>query len=1304
MNEMNSSSNSEKNENKENEKEEEKDLSLNQEEKSDLLNKSELLLKEKKENALKDFFINEIEKNNLSLEKIDFNIDLSNKTIQLLINKKTIKEINEDPELRLSKKIRLKTIKKKLDHRLQALENELLKDKKKRTEVEAILIRLKKQILYQIFDYYSISDILIYNNFKGTSFSKKIQKSKESFVFILEIPDSIFGWDKIRNFMEEVNNERTKKEFDTIYEFLNQNTNEYDSEELNRIIGNSKSIIEKSSFSGNNSNSNNEDITHNGNNSNESNKNNSDSKHSIDFFSLKQDINHQIKNKQYEKLIKAYESLENKHHKALNLISYYVVINSLSVSKRIFNTDFDNSVLEYEDNDCLEEECNPTYFENILSDIFEDLKESNYHLHLAISKFISYLSQQQLQKFEYVKKQNLESKEKIALLKELMLSSFKNFLIAFGMICCFTYEINTEYYIIDSQIHLELSCDYDSFLNIAIQKKYLLELEMSRKGKEIIRNFTECKVKENYNNRIKHKNNIYTNTNNKEEHMNKDIKNIEIEPFLPNNNNNIRNSQLDVLANNNDSYEESKRLNMKSKMVSQLSQHIFIQYNPITEELFKKYDIEDYEVISNDEKSDNIQEILELQDNCIDENILLTEAYNNNYYNNKCNTNNNNKAKYDDNNKKTIFNLMEDILDKESNNQSNPQIFSKMITKYPSEHTLLKSTDRIKLLSFVLDELINFTDLTETQIYKEVKLKRYQNRFNKKNFINLNFDFFSNEKNKCCTENFRNTYGETTAFYVAWSFHFMQWCLFLSLITIVYKVSEIFISESYKLFFGLNLKFFLEIIYILFFLLIWLNFYTFSWTTREKVLTNSWGRQKAVKNKIRDEYEPFLKFKLLMTKIFIDDRASQIKNYTMSVVITGLMIIITIYSLTYIQLLYEPVIREPSGSSRIVNSKLGYYRVNQANNSTSNKIHDDSTLVNIVNGKELVYPPLPIYIPILTGVFILFLSKIYSYLGKRLTDNENHRLLESYNTSYILKQISFNIICQYYTIYYIIFVKSFNNTCYNNDCSTDLTSYLRSIFFSNYITTLLEIGLPFIGNKYFRMKANKSLNKLLSINKAPYNNSNDNENNIIINKYIYDNQPKKLSSKHSLIINNLINKEYSYLYKDTYDNIMGEYEQIIYLFGFVSQFIIIDHLLILSFVIFLYIQRIVDCKKLVDLYNTCLFENSEGIGIYNSIFKLIAVLSVFINMYVLFFIKAKKFMTDESSTLTNSEDTKKEDELFSFRNYILIQNIFVLVIVFVKFEFTPRWVFYNKSLTNDYQKKADQYAMVKIRSNSVIDT
>ena len=94
---------------------------------------------------------------------------------------------------------------------------------------------------------------------------------------------------------------------------------------------------------------------------------------------------------------------------------------------------------------------------------------------------------------------------------------------------------------------------------------------------------------------------------------------------------------------------------------------------------------------------------------------------------------------------------------------------------------------------------------------------------------------------------------------------------------------------------------------------------------------------------------------------------------------------------------------------------------------------------------------------------------------------------------------------------------------------------------------------------------------------------------------IYTDKAKKIKQGHLTIINNMINREYSYLYKGIYDNIVGEYEQIIFLFGYVSQFIIIDYMLIIFFVLFLYIQRIVDAKKLVDFYNTSLFYRTEGL-------------------------------------------------------------------------------------------------------------
>lgn len=574
--------------------------------------------------------------------------------------------------------------------------------------------------------------------------------------------------------------------------------------------------------------------------------------------------------------------------------------------------------------------------------------------------------------------------------------------------------------------------------------------------------------------------------------------------------------------------------------------------------------------------------------------------------------------------------MLVDVFKNDENNIVDTEVNKKYNRSESKKYSILRSVDRMRLLEKCIDDLINFSAVTNSKIFNGFKLKRYQNQFSSSLFLKLSYNIFNNEKNSVCAQNFRNSYGENAGFYISWSYHLMKWTIFLAFMFIIYHISHSLTPES-LIIYNVHVKSSLKMMFILFYLLIWMTLYLFSWKTKELVLNYSWESQRTKAKDIernREEYIPEKKFKIFSVNVYLDDWSKIISNYFFSFIITIVMITFTITSLTYIQVYYEP--------------------------------YKDPIL------KTLIYPEIPLIVPILTGIYCLFLSKLYYYIGLYLTNIENHRTETGFNRSYSVKQVIFNIICQYYSIYYILYISSVNDTCYEGNCYKYIQSYLRSIFFSYYISTLIEILIPFISYHSFRVKKEKMLGKLLSIEMD--------ENNAFTMS-----TPKKLPESHLITINNMITREYSYIYKDSYLSVTGEYEQIIFLFGFVSQFILIDYWLIIFYIIYLYVQRLVDSKKIVDFFNSKLFNETKGIGIYNNVLKLICLLSVFTNLYVYFFLEDKVSKFDNSI---------KKITIFTARNFIVLQNILILLVFFIKVDFIPKWIEFNPSITKQYEKKA----------------
>ena len=208
----------------------------------------------------------------------------------------------------------------------------------------------------------------------------------------------------------------------------------------------------------------------------------------------------------------------------------------------------------------------------------------------------------------------------------------------------------------------------------------------------------------------------------------------------------------------------------------------------------------------------------------------------------------------------------------------------------------------------------------------------------------------------------------------------------------------------------------------------------------------------------------------------------------------------------------------------------------------------------------------PFWTNILTAVIIIIFSKMYMNICTYLTNNENHQKQSDYNRSYVIKKIIFNIVCNYYSLYYIIYFKAYKGKCPKDDCISNLSSQLNSIFIANYIALIIEIGIPIIKWLITNYMLRKSIKKVLL---SRSNEHNDCEK---ANAPIKPQTNNELSEEHCENIFYFVKKEYNYLFSPKYNSIVDEYEQIIILFGFICQFIIVNPYLVFLFFLYVYIQ------------------------------------------------------------------------------------------------------------------------------------
>jgi hypothetical protein len=421
-------------------------------------------------------------------------------------------------------------------------------------------------------------------------------------------------------------------------------------------------------------------------------------------------------------------------------------------------------------------------------------------------------------------------------------------------------------------------------------------------------------------------------------------------------------------------------------------------------------------------------------------------------------------------------------------------------------------------------------------------------------------------------------------------------------------------------------------------IIIWFNFYLRYWKANEQIYALKWGVSEITnKNNLehdREEYECNHSIPIFSSNISKESVFKKVIAHCTSFIITFAMIIFTISSLVYLQDI-------------------------QMKQEENNEI--DDLFYQIISSKKKSREEDSSIIPFLIGIYIKILSIIFDYICIKLTDGENHQKESKYQKSYLLKTIIFNMVNNYFSFYYIIFIKGIKNSCPQKDCFTYLGNQIRDIYTSYFIAALIEMVIPFIANSY-----------LVSS----------------IKNIIQANYPDASAEKIKKIKSSIIRK-YGYILYPSYKtaDMNNEYIDIIILFGYVTQFAIVEPSLFLIFSIYIFIQRIIDSTKICSFFNVEVFDATDGIGIYNKILKLLSLLSTIINLYILFFIKGI--------------DQKLISKPYHWYAFIIVQNLFLILIFFMDVDMLPNWVNNYSHIREDFIKARNKY--VKSKPNTQLD-
>ena len=293
------------------------------------------------------------------------------------------------------------------------------------------------------------------------------------------------------------------------------------------------------------------------------------------------------------------------------------------------------------------------------------------------------------------------------------------------------------------------------------------------------------------------------------------------------------------------------------------------------------------------------------------------------------------------------------------------------------------------------------------------------------------------------------------------------------------------------------------------------------------------------------------------------------------------------------------------------------------------------------------YPKRTTEIGILIGfintIQINFMSGFYQGIAKYFNDKENHRKETDSKNALALKLIIYDFINSYYSIFYIGFIKrssifgrkpgKCNGFRGNDSCSEEIKIQLYTIVFIKFIFDFWELGRPIIKqqSKIFRLK--KQLNK---------------------------DEIKPYSIEHQMICNE-------------YNMVLFEYSEMLINIGYVFLFAGIAPLVPVFIFLLGYLERGFDTYKIFFLERVNIISQSNGIEMYNTIFKTFIYLGLISNAAFVFF--ADNYFLPE----------------YSIYNKINIYCLFVfcvfLMSIVLFWNIFPSWFQYLEDIKELYTKK-----------------
>ena len=291
----------------------------------------------------------------------------------------------------------------------------------------------------------------------------------------------------------------------------------------------------------------------------------------------------------------------------------------------------------------------------------------------------------------------------------------------------------------------------------------------------------------------------------------------------------------------------------------------------------------------------------------------------------------------------------------------------------------------------------------------------------------------------------------------------------------------------------------------------------------------------------------------------------------------------------------------------------------------------------LINGNIWHDYKISIFIACLNGIQIKVMNLIYYEIAEKLNNWENHFKMTDKNNSLSLKLILFDFMNSYSSLFYIAFIKPYNEGCINNNCPKELETQMYSIFFIYISVFIGEIIYLYI-LYYYQMRKRRTL---------------INEENIEIQ-----------SLEHQIMAQPTV-------------DLNLEYSDIINLFGFACLFSIATPLTPLIIFLLSLFYRMLNYYKFVYLKRVEILDESKGISFYNKIIKTLLFIGVMVNVGIFLFSSPNPM-----NPLTTIETIKNK-----FLSIFIIENSVIIIYFYVDMNILPNWFKYKEIIKDLYLNK-----------------